>query len=117
MRAQWPTPNYGKPWPAVHDQLLREAFGKAPLERIARVVGRTAPAVKVRAHALGLANPCYYWSDDQVARLAEMRATGVTMAEAAKELGHSAYGCQRKALEMRDAGDPRFPKLRKWRGK
>lgn len=48
-------------------------------------------------------------------RNAEMsRAVCAAMAE---ELGRSKYACQRKVLDMRKAGDGRFPVLKKERNK
>lgn len=112
MSAPWPTPNHRKPWTDLHDRLLREAYGKAPLERIARVLGRKPRSVKQRAIDLGITRPHRIWTEKEVGRLAELRSAGATMGEAAHELGRTKCACQWRVREMQAAGDPRFPKLR-----
>ena len=39
MDATWPLTNDRKPWTSVQDDLLREAYGKAPVEHYGRQGG------------------------------------------------------------------------------
>lgn len=117
MEATWPLTNDRKPWTSVQDDLLREAYGKAPVERIAKVLGRTVSAVVVRAKKLGVcADGSRAWTDDEIDRLAELR-TRMTMREASELMGRSEWACQRKVLDMRALGDERFKRIRKRRSK
>lgn len=115
MEATWPLTNDRKPWTSVQDDLLREAYGKAPVERIAKVLGRTVSATVVHARELGLTKGCRVWTTEEIDRLAELR-THMTMREASRLMGRSEWACQRKVLDMRALGDERFKRIRKRRG-
>ncbi len=112
MSDGWPLTNHGEPWTEVQEQVLREAFGKVPVERIAKALGRTVKAVEVRAKAIGVFDGRRLWTDEEVARLAGLRLQ-MPMRQVAEALGRSKYACQRKVLDMRKAGDVRFPILKK----
>lgn len=116
MEATWPLTNDRRPWTEVQDDLLREAYGKAPVERIAKVLGRTVTAVLIRANKLGVrTGGRRAWSAEEISRLAELRQR-MTMREASELMGRSEWACQRKVLDMRKAGDERFKRIRKRRG-
>ena len=115
MEATWPLTHNRRPWTEVQDDVLREAYGKAPVERIAKVLGRTVSATVVHARELGLTKGCRVWTDDEIDRLAELRQR-MTMREASGLMGRSEWACQRKVLDMRALGDERFKRIRKRRG-
>lgn len=115
MKETWPLTNNRKPWTEVQDEVLREAYGKAPVERIAKVLGRTVSATEVHAREIGLVEGRYYWTEEEIDRLAELRSR-MTMKKASELIGRSEWACQRKVLDMRKAGDERFKRIRKRRG-
>ncbi|VWL91592.1 Uncharacterised protein [Collinsella intestinalis] len=115
MEATWPLTHNRRPWTEVQDDVLREAYGKAPVERIAKVLGRTVSATVVHARKLGLTKGCRVWTAEEIDRLAEFRSH-MTMREASGLMGRSEWACQRKVLDMRKAGDERFKRIRKRRG-
>lgn len=112
MHAEWLLTSHGDPWTEVQEQVLREAYGKVPTERIAKALGRTVMAVEVRAKAIGVFDGRRLWTDEEVARLAELRLE-MPMRQVAEALGRTRYACQRKVLDMRKAGDARFPILKR----
>lgn len=116
MKETWPLTNNRRPWTEVHDDVLREAYGKAPVERIAMVLGRTVSATVVHVRELGLTKGCRVWTDEEIDRLAELRAH-MTMKKASELMGRSEWACQRKVLDMRALGDERFKRIRKRRCK
>lgn len=72
MAATWPLTHNRRPWTEVQDDVLREAYGKVPVERIAKVLGRTVSATVVHARELGLTKGCRVWTDDEIDRLADL---------------------------------------------
>lgn len=44
-------------WNPMEDAVLRERYGKSPIETVVRATGRTISSVHCRAHKLGLARP------------------------------------------------------------
>ena len=115
MEATWPLTHNRRPWTEVQDDVLREAYGKAPVERIAKVLGRSVTAIDRRAKDIGLVDDRYYWTEEEIDRLAELRSH-MTMRQASELIGRSEWACQRKVLDMRKAGDERFKRIRKRRG-
>ncbi|NQS75260.1 MAG: hypothetical protein HQP61_02285 [Peptococcaceae bacterium] len=51
----------GKPWTPAEDKYVRQRYGKVAVQEIATALGRTIPAVRNRAQAIGAAprHPSY----------------------------------------------------------
>ena len=108
MTETWSLTHDNTPWTEVQDQVILRAFGKAPVERIAMVLGRRVTAVNFRARRLGATARRSRWTVEDVSRLADMRSRGVPIERAAEELGRTADSCRSKVMSQRRAGDARF---------
>lgn len=112
MRPRGSAPNDHLKWSAAHKRLLREAYGKADTAVIASVLGRTEGAVDEMARTLGLTAPDpRRWSEGELDELGRLRLEH-PMRVVADMLGRSVESCKHKSRELREAGDPRFPRLR-----
>lgn len=64
-----PAPQAKRRWTAADDDLIREQYGTGPTWRLARQLGRSEVAVRVRAKRLGINAAVNVWSARQLADL------------------------------------------------
>lgn len=96
-----------RPWTPEEDSAVRERFFSAGTAGLARELGRTETAVRIRAGRLGLrTRQRRLWSRDEVCRLCDLIRNGKTMAEAARVLCRPVASVHLK-LRMLGLGGPR----------
>ena len=86
----------GWPWSAEDEKLVCDWYERVSTEALARKLGRTVQAVAVKARGLGVRRPDKCWPKGNDVVLVRRKASGVTQAAIAKELG-----CTRSAVAGR----------------
>lgn len=94
-------------WFPEMDEALRKGIDRnVPFHRIAEKVGVAQKTARDRAAVLNLpTSTCItHWTDEEVARMLELSAQGLTAREIGKELGRSVAAVWRKFGRMKKAG-------------
>lgn len=82
-------------WTDVEKEVVRAAYPTADVERIAKVLGRSAYSVAYMATTLGVCRRTRRkWTAGEEERLIELRRSGMTYAEAAGELDRTVMACK-----------------------
>ena len=110
--ARAPAQAHSRPWTPEEDEAVRERFASSGLSGLARELGRTETAVRIRAGRFGLkTRQRRLWSGDEVRRLGDLIREGKTIAESARILGRPVASVQ---LKMRALGLTSSRRARPW---
>lgn len=99
-----------KPWTKQDIALLKRKFGKVPYEELARELGRTVGAMRLKASKWGFTNAPKSWSSKEIEQLRKLYKT-MTAAEIGRRLGRTA-GSVTTALKKHGISRP-WPKVTK----
>lgn len=94
----------GKKWSATEEELLRRAYGSAPVGRIARVLGRTSFSVYKRASELGLRRRSNAWTEREDSLLME-RYGYMSARELGELIGRTAEAVRTRMTYLRRRGE------------
>jgi NurA-like 5'-3' nuclease len=86
-------------WSEAEEIVLRELYGKYPINVIAEALKRSVAAVKERACKLGITGRYRRWSDEEVILLRELYSRSVAP-EIARALGRSTTSVHLKAMRL-----------------
>jgi len=90
------------PWSDDEIQLLKKQYAEKPTEELAKQLGRSLPAVRYRAHMLGLKRKIQYegrWTPEDMALLKELYPE-CTVGEIAKRLGRTVNTVANRAHQL-----------------
>ena len=94
----------GRLW-EPHETAIVRAMGPGPAEvrRVARELGRSEQAIRTRKFVLGMSEP-NRWSKSEIEELDRLVAAGLSIENAAVELGRSRGGAYARRHREREAG-------------
>ena len=94
--------NLPRPWSDDEIEILKKLYAEKPSEDLAEQLGRSLPAVRQRAHMLGLKRKIQYegrWTPDDIALLTELYPT-CPLPEIAEKLGRTVASIKHRAYSL-----------------